>query len=138
MTRVIPETRGPSEPGARRFPPAIRSDPDRGLLRTLLHGLYDLGWILFVLLASPWLAWKSLRVRGFGRMVRERLGCGIGAIPRATRPRILVHGVSVGEASSTLLRKVEELTLYVLELDHEVRRLREENRELREGKAVQR
>lgn len=86
--------------GARRFPPAIRGDPDPGFLRSGLHALYDLAWVLFALLGSPWLVWKSLRQRGFARMVRERLGHGLGRLPRASRPRILVHGVSVGEVKA--------------------------------------
>jgi len=97
-------------PPARSFPPAIRADPDPGLLRSALHALYDLAWMLFALLGSPWLAWKSLRQRGFARMVRERLGRGLGRVPRATRPRILVHGVSVGEvkAARSLVVLLEE------------------------------
>ena len=89
---------GPRAP--RRFPPAIREDPDPGLLRSALHALYDLAWIAFAVLGSPWLAWKSLRQRGFARMVAERLGRGLARIPRAARPRILVHGVSVGEVKA--------------------------------------
>ncbi len=84
----------------RRFPPAIPGDPDPGFLRTLLHALYDLAWIAFAVLGAPWLLWKSLRQRGFARMVGERLGRGLARVPRATRPRILVHGVSVGEVKA--------------------------------------
>jgi 3-deoxy-D-manno-octulosonic-acid transferase len=84
----------------RRFPAAIRGDPDPGLLRSLLHGLYDLAWILFALLGSPWLLWTSLRRPGFGTMVLERLGRSLPALPRAARPRVLVHGVSVGEVKA--------------------------------------
>ncbi len=103
--------RSGSERAAQRFPPAIRSDPDPGVLRIVLHGLYDLAWILFALLGSPWLLWKSLRQRGFARMVQERLGRGLACVPRATRPRILVHGVSVGEvkAARSLVTLFEEL-----------------------------
>jgi len=93
-----------------RFPPAIRGDPDPGFLRVLLHALYDLAWVLFALLGSPWLLWKSLRQRGFARMVFERLGRGLARVPRAERPRILVHGVSVGEvkAARSLVTLLEE------------------------------
>ena len=94
----------------RRLPPAVRVDPDPGVLRTLLHGVYDLGWIAFALLGSPWLLWMSLRQRGFGRMVVERLGRRLGRVPPRTRPRILVHGVSVGEvkAAQSLVALLEE------------------------------
>lgn len=87
-------------PAPRCFPPALRADPDPGLLRSVLHALYDLAWIAFAVFGAPWLAWKSLRQRGFARMVVERLGRGLASVPRATRPRILVHGVSVGEVKA--------------------------------------
>lgn len=92
------------------IPPVIRADPAPGVGRTLLHGLYDLGWIAFAVLGSPWLLWKSLRRRGFGGMVLGRLGRGLGAVPRRTRPRILVHGVSVGEvkAARALIERLRE------------------------------
>jgi 3-deoxy-D-manno-octulosonic-acid transferase len=103
-------TQAPSPAGARRFPPAIRVDPDPGFLRFLLHGLYDAAWMAFAVLGSPWLGWMSLRRAGFGRMVLERLGRGLASVPRATRPRILVHGVSVGEvkAARSLVERLEE------------------------------
>jgi len=92
------------------FPPALRHDPDPSWGRALLHLVYDLGWLLFALLGWPWLLWMSLRRPGFGAMVVERLGRGVGAIPPATRPRILVHGVSVGEvkAARAIVRLLEE------------------------------
>jgi len=93
-----------------RFPPALRADPDPSFGRSALHALYDLAWIAFAVLGSPWLLWKSLRTAGFARMVRERLGQGLAAVPRATRPRVLVHGVSVGEvkAARALVEALEE------------------------------
>jgi 3-deoxy-D-manno-octulosonic-acid transferase len=107
---ALPGAALPDPEAPRALPPAIRGDPDPGLLRVVLHALYDLAWVLFALLGSPWLLWKSLRQRGFGRMVLERLGRGLGRIPRATRPRILVHGVSVGEvkAARSLVTLFEE------------------------------
>lgn len=101
--------RGPGASAA-RFPPALRGDPDPGFLRGLLHGLYDLAWVAFALLGSPWLLWKSLRQPGFARMVLERMGRGLASLPPATRPRILVHGVSVGEvkAAGSLVVALEE------------------------------
>ncbi len=99
-----PETSPP------RLPPALRADPDPGVLRALVHALYDLAWVAAGVLGSPWLLLKSLRGRRFGRMVLERLGRGLGALPRATRPRVLVHGVSVGEvkAARSLVSLLEE------------------------------
>ncbi len=44
---------------------------------------------------------------------------------------IQAEGASVGETQAMLLQKVEELTLYVIELNEEVKSLREENRSLR-------
>jgi 3-deoxy-D-manno-octulosonic-acid transferase len=107
MTSVQHEPLGPR---ARPYPPAIRGDPAPGLSRALLHGLYDLAWLAFAVLGSAWLLWKSARQAGFGRMVRERLGAGLAAVPPRTRPRILVHGVSVGEvkAARSLVAALEE------------------------------
>jgi len=95
-----PTADSPSAAAPRRFPPAIRHDPDPGFLRTLLHALYDSAWVLAGLLGSPWLLWMMVRREGFARMVRERLGRGLARLPRPTRPRILVHGVSVGEVKA--------------------------------------
>ncbi|MSR61483.1 MAG: 3-deoxy-D-manno-octulosonic acid transferase [Planctomycetes bacterium] len=100
MTRATSTAGNPSAATPRRFPPAIRHDPDPGLLRTLLHALYDAAWVAAALLGSPWLLWMSVRREGFARMVRERLGRGLARVPRPTRPRILVHGVSVGEVKA--------------------------------------
>lgn len=86
--------------GVPGLPPAIRGDPDPGFLRVVLHGLYDLAWVVALLVGSPWLLWRSLRSAAFARMVRERLGAGLARVPPATRPRILVHGVSVGEVKA--------------------------------------
>jgi 3-deoxy-D-manno-octulosonic-acid transferase len=95
-------------PGVR----ALRDDPNPGPIRGLLHLVYDLAWIGAALLGFPWLLWKSRRTEGFGAMVRERLGEGLGALPAAERgrPRVLVHGVSVGEVKGALpiVRALEE------------------------------
>jgi 3-deoxy-D-manno-octulosonic-acid transferase len=95
-----PSAHGADAAPARRFPPALRADPDPSLLRGALHALYDLAWVAFAVLGAPWLLWKSLRQVGFARMVRERLGFGLARLPRRERPRILVHGVSVGEVKA--------------------------------------
>ena len=83
---------------------ALRGDPNPGFVRWLLHLVYDALWILAAVLGLPWLLWKAWRVPGFGDMVFERLGRGLGAVPSAQRgrPRVLIHGVSVGEIKGTL------------------------------------
>jgi len=63
-----------------------------------MHFGYDLAWLLAAVLGSPWLIWKSLRTKGFGRMVVGRSWFGLPPkAPRTGRKRILLHGVSVGE-----------------------------------------
>ena len=42
------------------------------------------------------------------------------------------EGIKVGDMQAKLLEKVEELTLYVIELNKEVGDLRKENKELRQ------
>jgi len=81
----------------------IRSDPNPGVLRSVLHWGYDAAWCGAAVVGLPWLAWRSLRDRGFARMVLERLGVGLPELggPGADR-RILVHGVSVGEIKGAL------------------------------------
>ena len=37
-----------------RVPDPLLADPNPGLLRALLHAIYDLTWVLFLLIASPW------------------------------------------------------------------------------------
>lgn len=44
---------------------------------------------------------------------------------------VTAHGVSLGDMQSTLLAKVEELTLHVIQLDAAMRRLEKENNELK-------
>ncbi len=90
----------PGDEAGLRFPRALRGDPDPGLLRAVLHALYDLVWVAFAVLGAPWLLWKSATRRGFGRMVLERLGHGLARLPPRGRPRVLLHGVSVGEVKA--------------------------------------
>jgi 3-deoxy-D-manno-octulosonic-acid transferase len=66
-----------------------------------LHFGYDLAWIAAAVAGVPWLAWRSLRDRAFYRMVKERMGVGLPTL-RGPAPRILVHGVSVGEVKVAL------------------------------------
>src|SRR5688572_7179430 len=74
----------------------IRADPNPGPLRWLLHGSYDLVWIVAAALATPWLLLRMARSDDFRRMVSERLARRSLPAP-AGRRRVLVHGVSVGE-----------------------------------------
>ena len=48
-----------------------------------------------------------------------------------TEKEVLAGGVNLGEMQSKLLEKIEELTLYVINQDKELRELRKENRELK-------
>ena len=86
-------------------------DPNPGLLRRLLYGLYDGCWLLAALIGAPYLLWRSWRRPGFGAGVLERMGKGLERVPPKTRPRVLVHGVSVGEvkAASSVVARLEEL-----------------------------
>ena len=85
------------------LPPAIVRDPHPGILRQVLHGLYDLLWLLAAVVGAPWLLWRSRTRPGFGAIVLDRLGRGVGALPpRGARPRVMVHGVSVGEVKGAL------------------------------------
>ena len=91
-----------------QVPPARRGDPNPGFLRSLLYLIYDGGWCLACVLGSPYLLWRSLRSPGFAAGLRERAGLDVG-IPRRTRPRVLVHGVSVGEvkAARSVVSEIE-------------------------------
>lgn len=85
------------------LPQPVRGDQHGGLFRALLHGLYDAAWLLGLVLGSPWLAVRCLKGAGFRRMVVERLRPPAISPPRpGDRPRVLVHGVSVGEIKAAL------------------------------------
>ncbi len=90
----------------------IRSDPNPGLRRRSTHVVYDLVWLAAAVLGSPWLAYRSLRQRAFARMCLERLGRGLAPAPalEGGPPRVLVHGVSVGEvkAAQPVIRGLAE------------------------------
>ena len=90
--------------GAREaeLPPAIERDPNPGVLRGILHFVYDLAWVLATVLGWPWLWWKSRRVAGFGRVVRERATWDAPVLGPKARPRVLIHGVSVGEVKGAV------------------------------------
>jgi len=71
---------------------------------------YDLLWVVVALLLAPWWILQCLWKRSFRRMVAERLTLGLARLgtPQAGRPRVLVHGVSVGEimASRSLVAEL--------------------------------
>ncbi len=98
-------------PPSDRIPSPVGADPFPGLRNALLYGAYDLLWVFAALLLSPWWVTKALLRRSFRRMVLERLTVGLTLSddPPPGKPRVLVHGVSVGEimASRSL---VAELT----------------------------
>ncbi|HEV8114105.1 MAG TPA: glycosyltransferase N-terminal domain-containing protein [Planctomycetota bacterium] len=88
-------------------PTPILVDPNPGVLRWTLHAAYDLCWILAVLLASPWWILRCATTPRFRAMASARLGFGLPRPPApGARPRILIHGVSVGEvkAAQSLVR----------------------------------
>ena len=82
-------------------PPApIVRDPNPGPLRALLHAAYDLVWVLALVLLSPWWLLRWAFDPAFRSMARGRLGEPVDPAARAPvgdRPRVVVHGVSVGE-----------------------------------------
>jgi len=94
----------------RRWPPEIEHDPNPGVFRWALHVFYDMTWCLVLLLLSPWLLWRCYRDVPFRTMVLERLGRGLSSLPEHGRPRVLVHGVSVGEVKAALpvVRAIEK------------------------------
>src|SRR5690349_17929802 len=98
----------PARPAWKSDSPAIRADPNPGLLRGLLHGFYDAVWLTAALVTSPWWALRSLRNLEFRAMVAERLALRPLPAPLPQRRRVLVHGVSVGEikGAAPLVRRI--------------------------------
>lgn len=91
-------------------PAPILRDPNPGLSRFLLHGIYDAAWLLVIVVASPWWLWRCARDARFRSMALARLGAGLPRAPLAgDRARALIHGVSVGEvkAAQSLVRALE-------------------------------
>jgi 3-deoxy-D-manno-octulosonic-acid transferase len=87
----------------------IVADPNPGLLRAVLHGGYDLAWILGIVLASPWWIARCLLDPAFRTMVLERMTLRTPGGSDGTRECVLVHGVSVGEVkgAAALVREIE-------------------------------
>ncbi|MBI5433318.1 MAG: 3-deoxy-D-manno-octulosonic acid transferase [Planctomycetes bacterium] len=77
-------------------PMPILGDPHPGPKTAVLHGLYDLMWCVGLLVGSPWWIVRSLVDAKFRAMVADRLTLSLPRFDPA-RPRVLVHGVSVGE-----------------------------------------
>jgi 3-deoxy-D-manno-octulosonic-acid transferase len=73
-----------------RAPPHPRERHILYLAYTLLIGL------AFVA-ALPWFAWKGSRTGKYLPSLRERLGALPASLPRAARPSVWIHAVSVGE-----------------------------------------
>jgi 3-deoxy-D-manno-octulosonic-acid transferase len=84
-------------PAGTRVPSPILRDPNPGIVRWILHAVYDLAWIVVIVLTSPWWAWRSLVDPEFRAMARARLALGVVSRPRSGRRCVLLHGVSVGE-----------------------------------------
>lgn len=77
----------------------IEGDPNPGLRSGALHAIYDLIWLLVAVLGAPLWIFRVLTRPSFARYVRERTGPAGwgGANGLDSAPRILIHGVSVGE-----------------------------------------
>src|SRR5690606_17380337 len=91
--------------------PPITHDPFAGGARALLHGFYSLLWIVAALGASPWWLLGCARGPAFRELVVARLAFGLGPAPsKSARPRVIVHGVSVGEVmgARALVARLEQ------------------------------
>jgi 3-deoxy-D-manno-octulosonic-acid transferase len=90
-------------------PAPILRDANPGWRRVLLHSGYDSLWIIALVLLSPWFVLRAAFDRTFRRMAIERLGLAL-APPVRNKPRLLIHGVSVGEVkgAAPLVRALAE------------------------------
>lgn len=72
-----------------------------------MYLLYSLGFGGLLLLGLPYLIYRSVRQKGYGRSLVERLGAP--DVPPSNAPTIWLHAVSVGEviAAATLLPALE-------------------------------
>ena len=78
----------------------------------MLHFIYDLAWVVAAVFGVPILLWRHRNRPGFGAVLLNRLGRGVAQFPAPKeRPRILVHGVSVGEVKGALpvVREIERV-----------------------------
>lgn len=93
----------------------IDQDPNPGAWMALLYLVYDLAWLITLAISSPWWLGRSLFSASFRGMALERLTMAPLDLPApGDRPRVLVHGVSVGEV------KAAQSTVQGLVADHEV------------------
>ncbi len=93
------------------LPLPIRSDPNTGFLRWVLHASYGALWWLVIGFGSLWSLPRFRRDPDFREMVRRRMGVGLPEPPQpGERQRILIHGVSVGEikAARSLVLALEQ------------------------------
>jgi len=83
------------------IPAPLVGDPTPGAARFALHLVYDSIWALAFVLCSPWWVTRGLFDRRFRALAIAR---SFGPLPgpraRGARPRLLVHGVSVGEVKA--------------------------------------
>lgn len=79
----------------------LDKDPNPGLWTGFLYLVYDLIWVLSIAVCSPWWGFRSLVDREFRGMVCQRLTLPPPSLsPPGGLPRVLVHGVSVGEVKA--------------------------------------
>ena len=80
-------------------PAPVRHDPYPGILNWVKYLAYDGLWLLVATVLSPWWVVRCLFNRDFRHMVAERLTLGLPRLnrPDPAKPRVMVHGVSVGE-----------------------------------------
>ncbi|MEZ6004479.1 MAG: 3-deoxy-D-manno-octulosonic acid transferase [Planctomycetota bacterium] len=92
-------------------PAPVLADPYPGWKNRAMYLAYDLLWLFTALVLAPWWIFHCLLRPSFRRMVAERLTLGLPRLPapRPGRPRVLIHGVSVGEvmASRALVERLK-------------------------------
>jgi 3-deoxy-D-manno-octulosonic-acid transferase len=83
------------------IPPPLVGDPTPGAARFALHLVYDGTWALAFVLCSPWWIFRGLFEPRFRALsIARSFGKLPGKRAPGARPRLLVHGVSVGEVKA--------------------------------------
>jgi 3-deoxy-D-manno-octulosonic-acid transferase len=83
------------------IPPPLVGDPTPGVARFALHLLYDGTWALAFVVCSPWWIVRGILDRRFRALsIARTFGKLPGKRAPGARPRLLVHGVSVGEVKA--------------------------------------